>query len=157
MKNKPLLTVCLQGSFLFWAKGLVLFWLMGSNQPGRRGHPRLGFPLAINQYTFSTPCKKRSPDNLMIIRASSYPDPGSNRDGSPQRCLRPSRLPIPPSGRWPTCLSICFVYAKVVSFFCFRNTVGHFEINVDTNVLPICNCENYSVSSGWVYQREYIR
>jgi hypothetical protein len=33
----------------------------------------------------------------------------------------------------------------------------HFEINVDTNVLPICNCENYSVSSGWVYQREYIR
>ena len=24
--------------------------------------------------------------------------PGSNRDGLPQRCLRPSRLPIPPSG-----------------------------------------------------------
>ena len=27
-----------------------------------------------------------------------YPDPGSNRDGSPHWCLRPARLPIPPSG-----------------------------------------------------------
>lgn len=44
--NKTLLTACLQGSFLFWAKELVLFWLMGSNQPGRRGHPRLGFSAA---------------------------------------------------------------------------------------------------------------
>ncbi len=28
-----------------------------------------------------------------------YPDPGSNRDGLPHWCLRPARLPIPPSGR----------------------------------------------------------
>ena len=42
----PLLALCQQGSFLFWAKGLPRFWLMGSNQPGRRGHPRLGFPAA---------------------------------------------------------------------------------------------------------------
>ena len=28
----------------------------------------------------------------------SYPDPGSNRDGLPHWCLRPARLPIPPSG-----------------------------------------------------------
>ena len=27
-----------------------------------------------------------------------YPDPGSNRDGLPHWCLRPARLPIPPSG-----------------------------------------------------------
>ena len=27
-----------------------------------------------------------------------YPDPGSNRDGFPHWCLRPARLPIPPSG-----------------------------------------------------------
>ena len=36
-----------------------------------------------------------------------YPDPGSNRDGSPHRCLRPARLPIPPSGHF-----VC----KVTSF-----------------------------------------
>ena len=29
---------------------------------------------------------------------SLYPDPGSNRDGLPHWCLRPARLPIPPSG-----------------------------------------------------------
>ena len=42
---------------------------------------------------------------LSKVRISnSYPDPGSNRDGLPQRCLRPSRLPIPPSGhRWAVC------------------------------------------------------
>ena len=28
-----------------------------------------------------------------------YPDPGSNRDGLLHWCLRPARLPIPPSGR----------------------------------------------------------
>ena len=27
-----------------------------------------------------------------------YPEPGSNRHGSPHWCLRPARLPIPPSG-----------------------------------------------------------
>ena len=27
-----------------------------------------------------------------------YPDPGSNRDGLLHWCLRPARLPIPPSG-----------------------------------------------------------
>lgn len=48
-------------------------------------------------------------DFVMILRINwrvsyetlliKYPDPGSNRDGLPQRCLRPSRLPIPPSGQ----------------------------------------------------------
>ena len=30
--------------------------------------------------------------------AFRYPDPGSNRDGLLHWCLRPARLPIPPSG-----------------------------------------------------------
>ncbi len=34
----------------------------------------------------------------MINSRYSYPDPGSNRDGLLHRCLRPARLPIPPSG-----------------------------------------------------------
>ena len=32
-----------------------------------------------------------------------YPDPGSNRDGLPHWCLRPARLPIPPSGQLLNC------------------------------------------------------
>ena len=34
----------------------------------------------------------------MIFPLIQYPDPGSNRDGLPHWCLRPARLPIPPSG-----------------------------------------------------------
>lgn len=37
-------------------------------------------------------------ENQVIVSHYLYPDPGSNRDGLLQRCLRPSRLPIPPSG-----------------------------------------------------------
>ncbi len=37
-------------------------------------------------------------ENRTINSHYQYPDPGSNRDGLLQRCLRPSRLPIPPSG-----------------------------------------------------------
>lgn len=49
-----------------------------------------------------------------------YPDPGSNRDGLPQRCLRPSRLPIPPSGRCGAKLDIFYGLTKnELSFFAF--------------------------------------
>ena len=33
------------GVIFILGKGVTDFWLMGSNQPGRRGHPRLGFHL----------------------------------------------------------------------------------------------------------------
>ena len=50
-----------------------------------------------------------------------YPDPGSNRDGLPHWCLRPARLPIPPSGL--KCVgkgSESFYFEqKNVSFFAF--------------------------------------
>ena len=38
-------------------------------------------------------------ENQAIISHYVYPDPGSNRDGLLHRCLRPARLPIPPSGQ----------------------------------------------------------
>ena len=37
-------------------------------------------------------------DLAIIIELNSYPEPGSNRHGLPHWCLRPARLPIPPSG-----------------------------------------------------------
>ena len=48
-------------------------------------------------------CKLLSYSTLLFVETSalwykSYPDPGSNRDGLPHWCLRPARLPIPPSG-----------------------------------------------------------
>ncbi len=37
-------------------------------------------------------------ENQRIISHYQYPEPGSNRHGLLHRCLRPTRLPIPPSG-----------------------------------------------------------
>ncbi len=50
------------------------------------------------QHSFGTLQNKIMTENQVIISHYQYPDPGSNRDGLLQRCLRPSRLPIPPSG-----------------------------------------------------------
>ena len=41
---------------------------------------------------------KKIPRKHPFARDFMYPDPGSNRDGLPHWCLRPARLPIPPSG-----------------------------------------------------------
>ncbi len=55
-------------------------------------------------------------ENQVINSHYQYPDPGSNRDGLLQRCLRPSRLPIPPSGHGQ--VDVCaFVAAKVIIIF----------------------------------------
>ena len=40
--------------------------------------------------------QKKEKDKVFLLFL--YPDPGSNRDGLPHWCLRPARLPIPPSG-----------------------------------------------------------
>ena len=42
--------------------------------------------------------KYKSSVTQTVTEDLKYPDPGSNRDGLLQQCLRPSRLPIPPSG-----------------------------------------------------------
>ena len=42
---------------------------------------------------------KTSPDQL-TKRRFQYPEPGSNRHGLLHWCLRPTRLPIPPSGHF---------------------------------------------------------
>ena len=42
--------------------------------------------------------KEKSLVNQELTRDLWYPDPGSNRDGLLHWCLRPARLPIPPSG-----------------------------------------------------------
>ena len=34
----------------------------------------------------------------LLVKRSLYPEPGSNRHGLLHWCLRPARLPIPPSG-----------------------------------------------------------
>ena len=48
----------------------------------------------------------------------SYPEPGSNRHGLPHWCLRPARLPSPPSGQDTTQLdSQLKAGAKVIHFF----------------------------------------
>ena len=39
----------------------------------------------------------------ITFELNSYPEPGSNRHGLPHWCLRPARLPIPPSGLLKRC------------------------------------------------------
>ena len=49
-----------------------------------------------------------------------YPDPGSNRDGLPHWCLRPARLPIPPSGHFSNAMQrygFFFNYQIKLRFF----------------------------------------
>ena len=48
-----------------------------------------------------------------------YPDPGSNRDGLPHWCLRPARLPIPPSGQ----LLNCECKGSIIFLLCKENAV----------------------------------
>ena len=63
---------------------------------------------------------------LIIKRLSTfllYPDPGSNRDGLLHWCLRPARLPIPPSGQIALGL---FAVAKVLIIFELTNFLGIF-------------------------------
>ena len=54
---------------------------------------------------------KQKTEKVFRLSPFQYPDPGSNRDGLPHWCLRPARLPIPPSGQLLNC------GAKVVLFF----------------------------------------
>ena len=42
---------------------------------------------------------KKKTEEVFQLSPFQYPDPGSNRDGLPHWCLRPARLPIPPSGQ----------------------------------------------------------
>lgn len=56
------------------------------------------FGLAPNSTLLVHLIKEITAENRAIFSRCLYPDPGSNRDGFPHRCLRPTRLPIPPSG-----------------------------------------------------------
>ena len=60
---------------------------------------------------------------------SWYPDPGSNRDGLLHWCLRPARLPIPPSGHCGCKGTIYFlmwqaffVFGGVLKVYCYTKT-----------------------------------
>ena len=46
---------------------------------------------------------KKKTERVFQLSPFQYPDPGSNRDGLPHWCLRPARLPIPPSGQLLNC------------------------------------------------------
>ena len=70
----------------------------------------------INAYIYNKVYKRKRRE--VNFSPSWYPDPGSNRDGLLHWCLRPARLPIPPSGQIPLCL---FAVAKVLIIFELAN------------------------------------
>ena len=65
--------------------------------------------------------KKQREKDFHLSPFALYPDPGSNRDGFPHWCLRPARLPIPPSGHLFDCeckgsTSFCYFQIKITFF-----------------------------------------
>ena len=46
---------------------------------------------------------KKKKEKDFRLSPIQYPEPGSNRHGLPHWCLRPARLPIPPSGLYSGC------------------------------------------------------
>ena len=50
-------------------------------------------------YTLFIPENNKTPQLQLVKGFVLYPEPGSNRHALRHWCLRPTRLPIPPSGR----------------------------------------------------------
>lgn len=53
----------------------------------------------------------------LLVKRSLYPEPGSNRHGLLHRCLRPTRLPIPPSGRYGDKVKHLFLTVQIFFHF----------------------------------------
>ena len=75
--------------------------------------------------TLLLPRKTITVDNQWVINRYAYPDPGSNRDGLPHWCLRPARLPIPPSGLNCGCKDTVFFLMRQT----FYKKVAHAEFS----------------------------
>ena len=81
--------------FQFWADTVI---------PRRKQQTVTINPFILKQ---SSLFEKEVCHNMIVIQHTSnstkYPEPGSNRHGLPHWCLRPARLPIPPSGLQKRC------------------------------------------------------
>src|SRR3712207_7669926 len=77
--------------------------------------------------------KDKSLVNQMLTRDLWYPDPGSNRDGLLHWCLRPARLPIPPSGhgscvRWVQRYTIFLKWQRLRGKYYMQNISKELEV-----------------------------
>ena len=66
-------------------------------------------PTSLSALRMST--KRKRLESSSLPRRSEYPEPGSNRHALRHWCLRPARLPIPPSGHFSQtrCKSTIFI------------------------------------------------
>ena len=87
--------------------------------------------------------KTEKPSQNVLCEGFLYPEPGSNRHGLLHWCLRPARLPIPPSG---------LVAALFVPFRDFGSVVAvligrqHRRVDLLVKVCKdIANCLNYQL------------
>ena len=80
--------------------------------------------------------KRKHLVNQRFTRCSKYPEPGSNRHGLPHWCLRPARLPIPPSGLFdvwlPSFLRIAaaklHIILEMTNFLCRKVHVSFLKV-----------------------------
>ena len=73
----------------YWGEASMRARAVPEGRPVRCGELKKGTGSAPAAGT-----RKGRSENLPFL----YPEPGSNRHGLPHWCLRPARLPIPPSG-----------------------------------------------------------
>ena len=81
-----------------------------------------------------------------------YPDSGSNRDGLPHWCLRPARLPIPPSGQECDCKVNSFwgIMQIVERFFDVMRVEGLFMVSLFIEVGEVTlGLRNGSYGTFW--------
>ena len=100
--------------------------------------------LMVEWWVFNGSCDTKKQGGKRFDSSSTlYPDPGSNRDGLLHWCLRPARLPIPPSGQ-----HFAYCGAKVQLFFNPKKFCGK---NFDASYLY------YLLSDRFRRQKTYVR
>ncbi len=72
-----------------------------------------------------------------------YPEPGSNRHSRRNWCLRPARLPIPPSGHYFAKVIFFIEVANVFLLYFFTITTLYFyHVNIHKNEPLLINSNN---------------
>ena len=72
--------------------------------------------------------KEKSLVSQRLTRDFKYPEPGSNRHGLLHWCLRPARLPIPPSG--PIADAKISVFSDITNFLTEKfNSIADRRVN----------------------------
>ena len=113
----------IQGFLIFFIIKFYLCFVLYSVVSGNLCAQSLGFAVESLTLYISKPMsyavEKKKTERVFQLSPFQYPDPGSNRDGLPHWCLRPARLPIPPSGHLLKCDAKVRLFSLLANIFLF--------------------------------------